>query len=346
MASIRKTKNGKWQATISAGRDADGKQLRKYVTADTEKECKRLAREIEQDIDEGKLINLKNIRLSKWCDEWLEMNKNRLSPSTYLSYKMYIEIHYKPYFKKLKLSQINEIHIKKYINAKLETHSSTTVKKHFLVLRKILREGLKNKSPAEYIDPPKIEKYKSHIVTDEELKLILDKFKGSHYEIIILLSAYCGLRRGEICALKWDDVDWNEGTIKIDEAVTLSENGYIDKKPKSDNGLRTIHAPKTLMDLLQEYRKSNLDTKRIINITPGTITGHFVKMMDKLGLNVRFHDLRHYHASWLYKNQIPDIHAAQRLGHDINTLKRIYQHLDVSAHKEIEENIVNLINNK
>lgn len=347
MASIRK-KNGRWEATISAGRDQNGKQIRKYVTADTRKECSDKAREIEQDIADGRFINIKNIRFTKWMDQWLELNKGRLSPSTFLTYKKYyVEIHFKPYFKNLKLSQVNEIILKNYISEKLQTLSSTTVRKHFLVLRKMLGDVLKHKNPAQYIEVPKVKKYVPHVVTENEFAEILNSSKGTHYEIVIYLAAWCGLRRGEICALKWDDIDFTNGTIRIDETLVKSESGYIFKPPKSDNGYRTIQAPNTLMNALLEYRKNNMDSTRIINLSPDTISHYMSDLRKKLGIDkVRFHDNRHYHSNWLYEHGIPDHHAAQRMGHDINTLKRIYQHLDLDKHKEIDKNIVDMLEKK
>jgi integrase len=170
-------------------------------------------------------------------EKWLELNKESLSPSTYASYLMYVDKHFKPYFKNLKLNQINEIHVKQYINDKLKDLSPTTVRKHFLILRRMLQDVLKHKNPAKDIKPPTKEDYKPHVLTDGEFKKIHDFFKGHKYEPIILLAAWCGLRRGEIFALKWDDIDWEKAILRIDEASCITKEGnYIDKKPKSKNG--------------------------------------------------------------------------------------------------------------
>lgn len=387
MASIKKLPNGRFQATVFIGRDANGKQLKKKVTFDSEKEAKKFARDLEQEIEERKYTNMDNTRASAWFDNWLELNKNSLSPSTYISYKMYVEAHFKPAFGSFKLGQIKELHIKKYINDKLTDLSSTTVRKHILVLRKMLYDALKQKSPCTDIEVPKAEKYKPYVLSEKEFEQIHNAIKGTRDEPIVLLAAWCGLRLGEIFGLKWDDVNWEKGLIRIDENMAISENGYIDKKPKSDNGLRNVVVPQDLMTLLKSYRleQATPDTvkkgkvpeskkslrkwtrvllkkygsktieeipeelkenflaefreiqSRIFLMRPDSYSTYFGELIDEKKLPpIRFHDLRHYHASWLYKRGIPDQYAAQRLGHDIKVLKGIYQHLEVDVKTETD----------
>lgn len=346
MASIQKLANGNFKATVSLGRDANGKQIRKTITCDSEKECKRRAREIEQDYEDGKYININKIKFSKWADEWFSLNKSRLSPSTLQSYRIYIEKHFKPFFGNYKVSQINTIIVKRYIATKLEDLSSTTVRKHFYVLSAMLEDILKYKNPCHDIDPPPIADFKHHVVTDQEYKKIREFFRGRSYEIIILLGALCGMRRGEIFALKWDDIDYNNQTIRVDTALSISEadKGYIEKSTKSKNGIRTVVAPEEIFDLLKKrWKKQKKISDRIFPSRPDNFSSWFAECMESLGLNIRFHDLRHYHATWLYNNGIPDLFAAQRLGDDLNTIKTIYQHIAEDKATEINKEILKKI---
>lgn len=350
MASIKRLTNGNYQATVFVGRDSNGKQIRKYLTRDSHREAVAAARELEQEISEGRFTNIKNIRFSKWADEWKDLNENRLSPSTWSSYDRYIEKYFKPTFGNLKLSQINDLIIKKYIAERLKTLSSTTVRKHIYVLSSIL-EVMKYKNPCKNIEMPKVADYEYHIVTDEEYKKILGFFHGKSYEVIIMLAALCGMRRGEIFALKWEDIDYKNQTIRIQHAICLSKkNGYVEKSTKSKNGIRTIVAPQEIFDLLKlRYKKLLKAThkdehlkERIFASRPDTFSEWFSQCMKKkLKLNVRFHDLRHYHATWLYKNNIPDLFAAQRLGDNVQTIKKVYQHISSKTEKELNEKILN-----
>jgi integrase len=344
LASIKKLKNGTFQATISCGKNAEGKQIRKYITKDTQKECKSAAREFETEFEEGLIVNYQNKKFALWIDEWLELNKSRLKPSTYVSYKIYAG-HFKTFFNNLKVSQITEIHIKRYINERLKINSACTVKKHLFVLSRMLQDILKNKNPCRDVQHPKKIKYSPHIITGDEFEKIKECVKGTDMEPIVLMSAWCGMRRGEICALKWDDIDWNNNTLRVDETVCVTESGYKLGTPKSQNGMRTVIAPKQLMALLEAIKKKDgLRREKVFTKSPGAVTSSFHWIAyERIGLPIRFHDLRHYHANWLRKNGVPDIYAAERLGHDVQTLKNIYQHIDSGERFNIEKAMIKLI---
>jgi len=346
VASFKKRTNKKgevsYQATIYVGRDAAGKQVFEYVTRPTLKECKAAAREVEQEIQEGRYINLGNMRLAAWVDKWLELNEARLSPSTLVSYRIYADVHYKPYFGQIKLKQLSELHIREYLNGKLKVLSPTTVRKHFFVLRRMLQDIMKHKNPAKDIPAPVAEDYQPRVPTAAEFLTLLESVRGTRDEIVILLAGWCGLRRGEIFALKWDDIDYEGLTIRIDEARAISLDGYVDKKPKSKKGVRVVAVPGELLDLIREYRKSlDVVDERIFPVRPDHYSTYFGGLVAAAGLPdaIRFHDLRHYHASWLYDQGIPDQYAADRLGHDIQVLKGIYQHIGVDKERELDDKV-------
>lgn len=350
MASIKKRPNGTWQATIYVGRDANGKQLFKYVTKPSMKECKAAAREIEQELEEGRFIHVENIRVVEWIKKWMGMKT--LSPSTRATYKSYIKNHFTPYFGNLKLKQLNEIHLKKFMAEKGKKVSQASVRRMTSVLKSALDDAMKHKSPAKDIKLPKEEKYVPRVPNDKEMELIHNAIRGTRDEPIVLLAAWCGLRRGEIFALKWNDIDWDRGIIRVDESYAINEdNLYEDKRPKSENGLREVVVPEYLLVVLDALRKPKKKRKgqiveistpdhRIFNMRPDSYSSYWAKFVREKKLpDIRFHDLRHYHASWLYARGIPDQYAAQRLGHDIRVLKTIYQHLGLDRQMEIDDNI-------
>lgn len=367
MASIKKMSNGKYQATVYIGRDENGKVLRKYITRDGWKECRDAARELEEEVANKNLNNLSMMQMDAYMDKWFEVNKVRLAPTTRKEYKRYIDKHFKPFFKKDKVHQVTEMNIKEYIAEKLEYLSSTTVRKHFFTLSSIFYDALKTKSPCIGIKAPPNAPYTPYIPSEAEFQEIHDVFRkiSLEDEIIVLLAGWCGLRRGEIFAIKLDDINEDEGTIKIDEAVALKEKGYKFefKQPKSVNGIRTIAVPDYLMELINVQKKIlrksttegeviSLDKKKNKNILLCTQNPHsFTKKYARIRVQedlppARFHDLRHYHASLLYKYNVPDQYAAERLGHDIWVLKKIYQHLGLEERKELDNKVKNIFNNK
>lgn len=345
MASIKKMPNGSYQATIYVGRDSRGKMLREYITRDGWKECKNAAAERELEIAEGKITIVSNKRFSSWALEWLELNRNRLSPSTVSLYKTYINAHFIPYFGNVKLNKISELQIRRFINEKLEYLKSGTVRKMFFVLSKILHGALKRKNPCQDIDAPAKDDYTPYVLSDKEFYQILDAFKGTDYEPIILLAGQCGLRRGEIFALKWDDIDWQNNIIRIDENRCINDKGnYEDKSPKSKNGVREVVATEYIIGLLDKIRGTQKEIRKyIFEGRPDNFSSRWAELRTKKKIPpIRFHDLRHYHASWLYSQHIPDQYAAERLGHDVQILKAIYQHLHLDKRKELDQKIIQL----
>ena len=116
---------------------------------------------------------------------------------------------------------------------------------------------------------------------------------------------------------------------------------YVDKGPKSDNGYREVVVPRYLMGLLENKRKGWKEIpERFFPIRPDHYSSYFAELIKKKELApIRFHDLRHYHASWLFANKIPDQYAAKHLGDDIQTLKATYQHIGADLRQDIDDTV-------
>lgn len=358
MATIKKNKSGTWSAKVYVGRDDKGKKIIKSITMPTQKEVKEAARKLEQAIADKTENEYTSMKFSDYADEWLNSNRKLLASTTMRGYKIQVEAHFKPYFGKKRVNQITDMMVRNYLSEKLETLSGTTVRKHFFTLSRILQDALKGKNPCIGIKPPQNDEFKPNVPTEEEFDQIYQAFKAisNEDEAIILLAGWCGLRRGEIFALKWDDINAAEGTIRIDQAMSLEEDGYdfVEKDPKSRNGFRTIAVPEYLIELFADIKRNKHKFRRckkfgrqlpdishfVFQQDPQSFTGKYFRTLDEQQLpRVRFHDLRHYHASLMYKNNVPDQYAASRLGHDVWVLKRVYQHLGLKEEKEIDDKI-------
>jgi len=386
MASIKKLDNGSYQATVYIGRDENGKRINEYVTKRGLKECKAAARKIEQERDEGKLTHLENVRVAEYIKKWLEANKNSYSPSTYVLYLSYLKNHYKPFFKERKFKELRTIHAQQFANELLGKMSSTSARRSLSCLRRIMHDAMKDKSPFKDLKLPKEKKvdYSDVPKTAEKFKIIHDAVRGTIDEPIILLAAWCGLRREEIFALKPNDFDFKNNVIRIDEAYVINDLGkYELKETKSENGMRDVMAPPYLMNLLKDVIKNGFGKKRkvkkftgnisenhrytikkrpiseskvteitsnknkssrlIFDMRPDSYSSRLAKLVrDKKIPKTRLHYLRHYHATWLYEQGVPDLYSADRLGHDIKVLKKIYQHLGVEKRNEVDRKIIDL----
>jgi integrase len=190
-------------------------------------------------------------------------------------------------------------------------------------VHKVLHDGLATavrhevlqRNVAALLQPPKIPKTKMNVWTEEQLVQFPDYPKEYRYYMIILLAATCGLRRGEAIALRWEGVDFTKGTIAIKQSYTRGEKGHIFREPKTKAGVRTIALPQITIDALKRQRVLQAQdklaagagyndhglvsqTKNGLPINPYCIEVRWLDMVRKSGLpKIRFHDLRHTHAS-------------------------------------------------
>lgn len=256
---IRMTKDGKYEAAVFVGRsttefDKNGKPkpLYEWVRGETYNECKEAKRKLEELVKSKKYTSVRNMLFEEYAPKWLELNRNSVAHSTfYKNYKMYVNSHFIPFFGKIKIKDIDEFLVKEYIAKKLEKLSPTTVRKHFFVLNKMLYDALKDNNPCKDIEPPAEAEYIPYVPTQEEFNRLLAAVKGMYDEPIILLAGKCGLREGEIFHLKSDDLNDEEESIRVDEALSLGEDGYATKGPKSKRGYRTIAVNSELYKMLK-----------------------------------------------------------------------------------------------
>ncbi len=231
--------------------------------------------------------------------------------------------------------------------------SDRTVRHYYDCLNYMLNKAVQwqylTANPMDRVDRPKVRKRPVNYLDDRQavqLLRCLAREESLPFRCAVLLALLCGLRLGEVCALELSDVDWQECTIDIRRAMkyTPDQGNYVGD-PKSDAGRRTIDLPAGMMALLEETRKYHEDAAaflgdrwrgcgRIISAWDGTPVHHdtpskwFRRFADANGFQgVRFHDLRHTHATLLFANNIDAVAVASRMGHeDASTTLRIYAH--------------------
>ena len=181
---------------------------------------------------------------------------------------------------------------------------------------------------------PEKERYDYHLPTQEEITAILAFTEGSELHTAILLAACLGLRRGEICALKWNDFDWEKKIVRINKATVLTDTEqWKTKKPKSYAGDRVLSLSDGLIQELKKIKSSG----NVIASTPTQVSHRFMRAVKAAGLeHFRFHDLRHFNASLMLSEGIPDKYAVERMGHSTTAiLKSVYQHTEDTKRMEV-----------
>ena len=375
-------KHGKLYAVLCY-KDILGKPQRKWVSTNLAvRGNKKRAEAMLPDIIEEYLYlepkNCKSILFVDYIREWLIRKKADVQLSTWEGYEIYVTRHIIPYFEPLRLNidQVTPKHIQDYYESRLNCQRSdhkagglnpVSIKKHAPVLNQIfeaaLIEELVLRNPVSVVPLPKQEKREpvGKFMTAEEAERMLEAFDGHELQPLIYVTLYYGLRRSEVLGLKWDAVDFETDTLKIQHTVVKEKTIIAKDSTKSMTSRRVYpllkEVKKLLLELREKQKKDRIDFGSAYTETdyifvwsdgkpyrPDYLTRAFKKVLAQHGLpEMRFHDIRHSTASILYDNgwELKDIQ--QWLGHaDIGTTGNIYTHLTRLRKENIGRDLENV----
>lgn len=388
MANItpRRNKTGEitsYTIRVYRGYDSSGKRLKPFSTSykpekgmtakQIEKELNRYVVKFEEQCKSGKAAH-SSMRLSDFYPQYLETIRTTLSPTTVDTYKALIERQILPALGHLKLKNITSAHIQQFIqqlctipketrngeNMEQEMLSAATVRRRLNILQSMLRLavklGLINESPAsaEKLTLPKKTVPKVEIFSKQEAAEMLEALENEdlQFRTLIQLAIFTGARRGELVALKFSDVDFEQRKITIERAAVKVKGEETIIKPPKDYEVRTVTVNENCIELIRALKcekareRQKLGTQwkgdnwlftqwngEIMN--PQTPTKQFSKFLAKNGLKHRkFHSLRHTSATLLLYAGVNIKQVQGRLGHgDIETTNK-YLHLIEEADVE------------
>lgn len=280
------------------------------------------------------------ITLGAAIDRYIQSKEEVLSPATVLGYKKMLRLCFESIIGK-RLDKLNQENIQQAISEYSAGHSEKSTRNASGLLSAVLKMYL----PGFQYSVTLPQKKKSHITipSHSDVQTLVDAISGTEMETVLMLASALGLRRSEICALIWDDIDLKARTVTISKAMVLADDRtWSIKSPKTTVSHRTLTIPDALHDHLKGLQQT---LGIIIDINPDAITKRFIRLRNKHKVNCRFHDLRHYYASLMLAIGVPDKFAMQRMGHETdNMLKTVYQHLMDDKDKEVDQAINEKLN--
>lgn len=345
--TITKHKNGGWMATIMV----DGERY--WFYGKTQAEVKEKLEQAKEDLRKGINIKQNKLLFGDWLNQWVEeYAKPNISPTTYDSYKYHIRDHICPVLGNIKITQLQPAKIQNFYNQKLlekvkratksgpkETNKtlsrSTVYKMHVIInsaLDQAVKEGLIYRNPAEATKPPKPEKHEAQFLTPEQFDSFIKAISDDRWTTAFLFSLATGIRRGELSALKWENLNLEDGIVKITEGNVRVRHGVeeegkktkiISKAPKSKKSIREIPLAEQVVLMMrkwkefQEQEKEYATKKKIRYYDNGYVfcryngkivdidfwTRHFKEMALQAGLkDFHLHNLRHSFVTWLLMN--------------------------------------------
>ena len=362
----KSTKNGKtkYQVTIEKGIDSKGVRLREYKNFDTKKEAQRYLTEKVNELNKGLYIEPTKITVAEGLSQWLETAvKPNLEPTTIRGYSVNVDRHIVPYIGNVELQKLTALMIQNlYGELKTKGLSPRSIKYVHTNLRAALQYLYKMRyislNPADFATPPKQIKAKSDFYTEDEVLELLEAAKGNDIYMQILLAVGLGLRRGEVLALQWADVDFKTSSLTVQRNLVDVNGERIIGDPKTEAGKRTVSVPPYILKALSEHRISQNDIRfkmdgcyennnLVCCRTDGTYwnTGTFSKRFGNFlkqnnFRHIRYHDLRHTNASLMLKYKVPTKVISENLGHaNINITLDTYSHVYADVRKETAEKI-------
>lgn len=231
--------------------------------------------------------------LGALIDDYIAVKRNVLSPTTIKRY----ELTRRSELQRLMSIPVRELtsdRVQAEVNIMAADHSPKTVRNAYGLIRATL--SLYAPEITLKVTLPQKKKVEYEVPTTEQVYELIDN-AGKSLKIAIMLAAFCGLRRGEIAALRAEDI--KDGVIHVKSATVLSGGKQVDKAPKTFTSDRYVPAPDFLISILPKRGK-------VCPLSLNSITHRFLELRDKLGYKCRFHDLRHYYASALHAIGIRD----------------------------------------
>jgi integrase len=348
--SLYKRKDGRWEGYVKYTDPDTGRMKKKsfYGTGSYGQDVKRKMNEFIEKIENSDYSDIKKYTLEAWLKKYLDVYRTKWEQTTLDGYTRYIEKHINPTLGQLKLNEIKPLHIEEFYNQEREKGLSekTILQEHRILskaFRKAVGNGFMGKNPCDGVDAPSPEEYNPIIYTEAEYVTLLEKLKGHRMEATILIAGMCGLRRGELMGLKWEDIDLDNAIITVNRNVVPTSIGNVTKSPKTRKSAREFAIPSVIIPRLKRLKGIGSIFLKVDGSPyhPSTISRQFRQfLVDNDLKHIRLHDLRHFNGTMMLKHGVTEREASERLGHSNLMQTKKYQHVL----KDMDQNSADKLN--
>jgi integrase len=354
--TLFKRKDGLWQASFVP---ENGKRL--YFYGKTQAEALDKLRKAQQEDQKGLLATGPKQKLGDYLVQWLEATRKppMVKPSTYIQYRSVIHHHLVPGLGHIFIRKLTPQHIQAFYAQKMKegVKPRTIAFMHATIhtaLENAVKWNLVSRNVSSLVSLPRVEEHVMHPLTSDEIEKLIAVAKGHWLEPVLILAVTTGMRRGELVALRWSDVDLNKGVLHVQRTASrVGSYGIVENDPKTRSSRRKVVLSNVALKMLKGHRlyqdqikvKAGNGWKNMNLVFYDEIGGYlsvdkilkeFHALLDKAGLpRMRFHDLRHSAATILLTMGVHPKVVQELLGHStIAMTMDTYSHLLPSMQKD------------
>jgi len=358
---IKQRAKGSWSIVLELGRDpATNKRRQQWTTfRGTKRDAERRLAELQHQMDTGSYLKPSRLRVAEFLQQWLkDYAWPNVAPRTAEGYEHIVHQHLIPALGAIPLSQLTPQDLQIYYGEKLASGrrdgkgglSPRTVRHHHVTLHTALQSAVKwgrlTRNPAASVDAPRPRRQEMHTLDEDGMATFLEAARETPYYALFYLALYTGMRRSELLALRWSDIDLDLAKLWVTRSFHRLRDGTgVFQAPKSAKGRRLISLPPSAAGVLREHRDAQEKVHSFMGtdpsdddlvfagvggspLLPDSVTHAWVKLARRTGLDVRLHDARHTHATLMLKQNVRPKVVQERLGHaSIATTSDIYSHV-------------------
>jgi integrase len=336
--SITRRKDGLYMARYTV-QTPTGKK-RKALYGKTRQEVAEKLTRAMADRDGGLIFDADNMKVGEYLERWLvDSVLDTVRPTTYERYEQIVRIHIRPALGAMKLKNLAPVHVRGLYREKLQAGlSARTVQYIHVTLHKALKQavqdGLIPRNTTEAVKPPQVRREEIRPLSAEQVKVLLETACGDRLEALFVLAIHTGLRQGELLGLKWEDVDLEDGTLRVRRTLATAKGGPVLMAPKTKSSRRSVKLTQGAMDALRSHLKGQLqeiDGAGSLWQENGLVfaseigefldrryltSRRFKALLERAQLpEIRFHDLRYTCATLLLSSNVNPKIVSEMLGH-------------------------------
>jgi len=357
------TRRGKtsWRLKFDIEPVAGQRRVRTVTVKGSRRNAEAELARLLNDAHKGTLVDHSKVTVGDYLLSWLD-SRHGLAPLTVERYRDIIERQTNPVLGKIELQKIKPAHIQGWISGLIKSGLSARSVTHahrviLAALRNAVQMEILTRNVADVAKPPKVEAVEVDILSAEQITAVLAALAGHSIHPIVFLAIATGMRRGELLALRWQDVAG--ASLKVERSLEQTKAGLRFKAPKTVHGRRTISLPPSAIAMLSSHRKAQLELRMQLGLgkagpdalvfcdydgkplSPNYLSILWRRATRPIGVDVTFHALRHSHASALIAAGEDVVTVSRRLGHGspaftLTTYAHLFRKSDSTAADAIE----------